>query len=64
MQSQQSHFATLLKSHQHTEMPSKIRSTSTEYPPSGETLWGTASACQKNLQKVVKRNLLTLKMNK
>ena len=52
VQPQQSRFATLLKSDQRTEMPPKIRSTSAEYPPPGEHLWGTASACQKNLKRL------------
>ena len=71
--SQQSHFATLLKSHPRTDTPPKIRSTSAEHPPREEHLWGTASACQKNLKDLnyekflftlVKINLLTLKMDK
>ena len=37
--SQQSCFATLLKSHPRTDMPPKIHSTSTEHPPPGEDLW-------------------------
>ena len=49
-QSQQSCFATLLKSHPHTDMSLKIRSTSAEHPSPGEHLWGTASACQKNFE--------------
>ena len=72
-QSQQSRFATLLKSHPPTDTPPKIRSTSAGHPPLEEHLWGTASACQKNLKDlnykiflftVVKINLLTVKMNK
>ena len=53
--SQQSCFATLLKSHPSTDMPLDIRSTSAEHlcpppaehlcPPPAEHLWGTASAC-------------------
>ena len=71
--SQRSRFATLLKSHPRTVTPPKIRSTSAEHHPLGEHLWGTASVCQKNFKDlnckkvlfiVVKRNLLTLKMNK
>ena len=49
-QFQQSCFPTLLKSHPFTDTPQKIRSTSTEHPPPGEHLWGTASACQKNFK--------------
>ena len=73
VQLQQSHFATLLKSHPHTNMPPKICSTSAEHPPPGENPWRTASACKRiskdfNVEKflftVVKINLLTLKMNK
>ena len=46
-----SRFATLLKSHPRTDRPSKIRSTSTEHPPLGEHLRGTASACQKKFKR-------------
>ena len=49
---QQSRFATLLKSHPHTDMRPKICSTSAEHPPLGEHLWGTASACQKNFKRL------------
>ena len=38
-QSQQSHFATLLKSHPCTGTHPKIPSTSAEHPPPGEHLW-------------------------
>ena len=71
--SQQSRFATLLKSQPRTDSPPTICSTSAEHPSPGDHLWGTASACQKNfrrlkLQKtlftVLKRHLLTLKMDK
>ena len=48
--SHQSRFETLLKSHPRTDAPPKIHSTSAEHPPSGEHLWGTASACQKNFK--------------
>ena len=50
--SQQSRFATLLKSHPGTDTPPNIRSTSAEYPTPGEHLWGTASACQKNFKRL------------
>ena len=50
--SQQSCFATLLKSHPRTDMPPKIHSTSTEHPPPGEDLWGVASACRKNFKRL------------
>ena len=69
-QPQQSRFATLLKSHPHTDTPLKIRSTSTEHPPPGEHLWGTVKRILKDLNYkkfffiVVKINLLTLKMNR
>ena len=65
-----SRFATLLKLHARTDRPPKICSTSTEHPLLGEHFRGTASACQKKLIykkflfTIVKRNLLTLKMNK
>ena len=39
-QSQQSRFATLLKSYPCTDTPPKIRSTSAEHPLLGEHLWG------------------------
>ena len=51
-------------------MAPKIHSTSAENPPLGEHLWGTGSACQKNLNYgkflfiVVARNSLTPKMDK
>ena len=45
-QSQQRRFATLIKSHPHTDTSAKIRSTSAEHPPPGEYLWGIAPACQ------------------
>ena len=50
VQPQQRRFATLLKSHPHTDRPAKICSTSTEQPSSGEYLWGTASGCQKSFK--------------
>ena len=67
--------AALLKSHPRTDTLPKNRSASVENPPPGEHLWGTASACknrkvskdvnyEKFLFTVVKRNLLTLNMNK
>ena len=43
--SQQSRFATLLKSHPCTDTPPEIPNTSTEHPPPGEHLWRTDSAC-------------------
>ena len=45
VRSQQSRFATLLKSHPRTDTPPKILSTFAEHPPPGEHLWGTASTC-------------------
>ena len=71
VQSQQSRFATLSKSHPRTDTFPKICSASAEHPPPGEHLWGTASACQKYVKDlncemffltVIKINLLTLKM--
>ena len=49
-QPEQSCFATLLKSHPCTDTPPIIHSTYAEHPPSGEHLWGTASAYQKNIK--------------
>ena len=43
-QSQQSHFATLLKSHPCTDMAPEIPSTSAEHPPGGENIWRNDSA--------------------
>ena len=43
-------FATLLKSHPYTDTLPKICSTSTEHPPLGEYLQGTASTGQKNFK--------------
>ena len=40
VRSQQSCFATLLKSHLRTDATPKIHSTHAEYPPPGEHLWG------------------------
>ena len=48
--SQQSHFATLLKSHPRTDTPPKIRSTSAEHPPLGEHLWETLEGNFKRLK--------------
>ena len=45
VRSQQSRFATLLKSHSSTDMPAEIHNTSAEHPAPGEHLWGAASAC-------------------
>ena len=68
-----SRFATLLKSHPRTDRPPKIRSTSTEHPPLGQHLRETVSHVRRSLKDLiykkflftfVKRNLLTLKMNK
>ena len=50
--SQQSRSATLLKLHQRTDTPLKIRSTSAKHPPLGEHIWGTACACQKNFKRL------------
>ena len=52
VQSQQSRFATLLKSQSRTDTPPKIRSTSTEHPPLGQHLRGTASACQEEFKRL------------
>ena len=49
-QPQQSRFATLLKSHQRTDLTQKICSISAEHPPPTERIWGTAFACQKNFK--------------
>ena len=49
--SQQNHFTTL-KSHPRTYALPKISSTSTEHPPLGEHLWGTATAFQKNFKRL------------
>ena len=66
-------FATLLKLHPRTDRPPKIRSTSTEHPPLGQHLRETVSHVRRSLKDLiykkflftfVKRNLLTLKMNK
>ena len=43
--SQQSRFATLLKSHPCTDMSPEIPSTSAEHSSPGEHLWRTDSAC-------------------
>ena len=51
-QSQQSHFATLLKSDPHTDTHRKTHSTSAEHPPRGEYLWGSASACQEKFKRL------------
>ena len=70
--SQQSCFATLLKSHPWTDPPPEIPSTSAEHSPPGEHLWRTDSACQKNilffyyekfLFTVVKINSLAIKVD-
>ena len=44
-QSQQSLFATLLKSHPRTYMPPKIRSTPAEHPFQKQHLWRNFSVC-------------------
>ena len=49
--SQQSRFATLLKSHPHTDVPPKIQSTPVEHLSLGEHLWETARVCQKSFKK-------------
>ena len=46
-QSQQSHFATLLKSHPCTDVPQRIHSTLAKQLSPGEHLWETLSVCQK-----------------
>ena len=48
-QSQQSHFATLLKSPPLTDVPLRIRSMLAEHFSPREHLWGTAALCQKSL---------------
>ena len=50
--SQQSRFATLLKSHPRTDKSSKIRSTSAEHAYPGENQRETASACKKNFKRL------------
>ena len=71
--SQQSRFATLLKSHPCTDASPKIRSTSAEYPPWENTSGGLLLHVkiifkdlnyEKFLFTVVKRNLLAIKMDK
>ena len=49
--SQQSHFATLLKSDSCTDAPARIRSTPAEQLFPGEHLWETASVCQKSFKR-------------
>ena len=51
VRSQQSRFATLLKSQPYIDTLPKIRSTSSEHSPPEKHLWGTASACQKNFKR-------------
>ena len=48
--SQQSRFATLLKSHPHTDAPPRIQSTPAEHLSVGEHLWETARVCQKSFK--------------
>ena len=72
--SQQSPFATLLKSRPCTDTPPKIRSTSAEYPLPPENTSGGQLLHVKRVLKdlnyekflftVVKRNLLAIKMDK
>ena len=68
VQSQQSYFATSMKSHLRTDAPSKIRSTPAEYLYLGEDLWGLLLSKElyykKLLFTVLQRNLLTLKNKK
>ena len=47
-----SRFATFLKSHPRTDRAPKIGSTSTERPPLGQHLQGTASAWQKKFKRL------------
>ena len=61
-QSQQSHFATLLKSQPRTDISKKNYRTSAKHPPPGEYLFRTLII--KGFYLVIKRNLLTLKINK
>ena len=49
--SQQSRFATLLKSHSCTDAPPRIQSTPAEHLPPGEHLSETAPVCQKGFKK-------------
>ena len=66
--SQQIRFATLLKSDPRTDTSLKIRSTSVEHPSAGLLLHAKRVLKDLHYKKflftVVKRNLLTLKMNK
>ena len=68
VQSQQSYFATSMKSHLRTDAPSKIRSTPAEYLYLGEDLWDLLLSKElyykKLLFTVLQRNLLTLKNKK
>ena len=50
--SQKTHFATLLKLHPHTDVSTRIHSTSAEHLSLGEHLWGTASVCQKSFKRL------------
>ena len=54
LQSQQSRFATLSKSHPHTDTHPKTHSISVKHPPPGEYPWQTAFACQNNFKKLNK----------
>ena len=49
--SQQSRFATLSKSHPHTDAPPRIQNTPAEHLSLGEHLWETARVCQKSFKK-------------
>ena len=61
--SQQSYFATLLKSYPRTDKPPKTRSTSAEHHPQGEDLCGTASACQENFERLKLRKFTAVNRN-
>ena len=71
-QSQQSRFATLLKSHPCTDTPPEIPSTSAQHPPPGEHLWRILHVkrmlkvvhYEAFLFTVVKRNSLAIKLDK
>ena len=51
-QSQQSRFATSLKSHPRTDVPPRIHSTPAEHLSQGEHLWEIAPVCQKSFKRL------------
>ena len=51
VQSQQSRFATLLKSHPRTDVPPRIQSTPAEHLSLREHLWETALVCQNSFKR-------------